>query len=37
MLDFKKLSRKDAKARRGEDKDNLLLCGFAALRDENNE
>jgi hypothetical protein len=35
MLDFKKLSRKDAKAQREEDKDNLLLCAFAALRDKN--
>ena len=37
MLDFKKLSRKDAKARREEDKENLLLCAFAALRDKNIE
>jgi hypothetical protein len=37
MLDFKKLSRKDAKAQREEDKDNLLLCVLAALRDKNIE
>ena len=33
MLDFKKLSRKAAKAQREEDKENLLLCVVAALRD----
>jgi len=37
MLDFKILSRKAAKPQREEDKEKLLLCAFAALRDENNE
>ncbi|MFN5127564.1 MAG: hypothetical protein ACK519_00390 [Sphingomonadaceae bacterium] len=35
MPDFKIFPRKAANAQREEDKENLLLCVFAALRDKN--